>query len=128
MGDGSTIENPSAPKPAWNLPRYTSQQSYKSPEAKEKDLLYISDSRAAYGLRSGHAIIAGIRITEGRSTGLPPSLYSSLVRLNHPLRIKDVLICLSSPLVFLACSQDTPPASTPEPTTQTQTQQSQAQD
>jgi solute:Na+ symporter, SSS family len=59
-------------------------------EAKEKDLLYISDSRAWLGgLKSGHAIIGGIKETlQDEQLELSPMMYRSLVRLNHPLRIK----------------------------------------
>ena len=74
-----------------DLPKvYVSRSLADKLNAKEKDLLYISDARAWLGgLKSGHAIIGGIKESlQDEQLELSPMMYRSLVRLNQPLRIK----------------------------------------
>ncbi len=69
---------------------YLSADVAQTLEAKEGDILYISDSRAWLGgLRSTHALIGGIKedVTNG-TIQITPSLNSIAGRQGHPLRIK----------------------------------------
>lgn len=69
---------------------YISTQLATKLEAKENDLLYISDPRAWLGgLRSTHAIIGGIKDSlQGDELEIPSDIMNNIARANQPLRIK----------------------------------------
>ena len=69
---------------------YVSPQLAIKLEAKEKDLLYISDSRAWLGgLRSTHAIIGGIKDSlQEDELEIPSDIMNNVARPNKLLRIK----------------------------------------
>ena len=69
---------------------YISAQLALKLEAKEKDLLYISDPRAWLGgLRSTHAIIGGIKDSlQEDELEIPSDIMQNVARPNKPLRIK----------------------------------------